>query len=117
MSNVPLCLEEEAVSEWLECEDEAPTIESITDAEIISSVLDTNDSDSEDSESDTDENKINYEQGLELGYKYVTFLQQQSYITEQEIMTINRIQKKIIDNKPKLKQATITSMFKKLNNQ
>lgn len=117
LNNVPLCLEEEAVSEWLECLDEAPTIESMTDAEIISSVLDANDSESEDSDCDIDENKINYEQGLELGYKYVTFLQQQSFITEQEIMTINRIQKKIIENKPKLKQTTITSMFKKINNQ
>jgi hypothetical protein len=116
LNSVPSFLgEEDDVTEWL-CEDEPAEIETVTDQEIIDSVVKQTDFDSEDTESDDEGVKITYEEGLRLGYKYLEFLQKQNCISEQEIMTVNRIQKKLIDNKPRLKQANLLSMFKKLNN-
>jgi hypothetical protein len=53
-----------------------------------------------------------YDEGIALGYKYINFLQKQNCITEQELMTVHRLQEKLLKNKSKIfKQQTIDSIF------
>lgn len=60
--------------------------------------------------------KIRFDDGLCLGDQYLKFLEQQSCVTEQELMNVYNLKKKLNLEKTKvLKQATIEQMFTKLN--
>ena len=84
----------------------------MTDEEIVASVLNPTDVNSgSDTESD-EEVKISHEEGLSIEYKYLEFLWKQHYISEQETMTIERLQKKIIENKPTLSKLSLMHFLK-----
>lgn len=93
VENIPPFLEKENLTQQLECTDEAPVTQSLTDEEIIASVLNPTDANSY-TESDEEEIKTTHGEGLALGYKYLEFFQKQDYVSQQEIMTIERLQKK-----------------------
>ena len=109
-------LDDDEIFNWITSNDEIPSTEILTDEEIISTALNPEDSSSEETESDEEAEKISLEQGLAVGENYLNFLLQQDFISEQEIMTVRRIQEKINNHKNKtLKQTTILQLFKKQN--
>jgi hypothetical protein len=106
-------LNEEVIVEWF---DEVVGTTSVTDDEIIANVLGDKDcaDDSEtDSETETGSKKITMSEGLELGDRYLTFLEQQKFVTPSELMFLQRLQDKISREKPILKQLKINDMFKR----
>lgn len=104
---------------WMDSQDEILESQKVTDAEIISSVLNSEETDS-DTESDIEEEKIVFDEVLSLGDKYLSYLEKptlRNFVTDQEILTVRRLQNKIAEQKKQsLKQTTITSMFDKLKN-
>ena len=108
-------LDDDEIFNWITSNDEIPSTEILTDKEIISTALNPEDSSSEETESDEEAEKISLEQGLAVGESYLNFFLQY-LISEQEIMTVRRIQEKINNHKNKtLKQTTILQLFKKQN--
>lgn len=105
--------EEENIVDWILNEDESAECQ-MTDEEIIQSVLGPTNEEDSDSDSDADTNRILFDEGLELGEKYLKFLEQQKCITDQEVMLLYNIKKKLRLEHPKvLKQTTLTKMFVK----
>ncbi|KFM71041.1 Transposable element Tcb1 transposase, partial [Stegodyphus mimosarum] len=77
---------------WMMCSDEPTLAYQITDDEIIGSVLNSPQQEN-DSDTDTDNKfdrseKISFNEGLEHDEKYLKYLDQQSCVTDQEIMTL-----------------------------
>ncbi|KMQ82192.1 jerky-like protein [Lasius niger] len=108
------------ITEYLCADSDPPAINHMSDDKIISSVLNSEINDHSDSETDSDdgvtEKRITMEEGINLGYQYLKFLESQKCVTEQELMTISRLQQKLSKEKANvLKQATIEQMFKKAN--
>jgi hypothetical protein len=103
--------EEENIIDWILNEDE-PVECQMTDEEIIQSVLKPTNEEDSDSDSDAETEKILFDEGLQLGEKYLKFLEQQKCVTDQEVMLLYNIQKKLRLEHPKiLKQTTLTKMF------
>jgi hypothetical protein len=94
---------------WLSSTDEAPTTQSVTGSEIIDIVL--NQIDNSDTESDEEGENVTYDEGIALGYKYLNFLPKQNCITEQELMTVHRLQENRLKKSKIFKQQTIDSIF------
>ena len=80
----------------MECTDEGQIIQSLTDKEIINSVLNQQDLNS-DTESE-EEIKITHEESLAVGYKYFEFHQKQNYVSEQEVTIVQRLKIIVIIN-------------------
>jgi len=101
---------EYAMEDWFSKEN-STSKQTISDNEIIANVLKSELSDS-DTESDYEEEKVTFSHGIELGDQYLKFLEKQSVVTQQEIMTVYRLQQKLRREKFKvLKQPTIVSAF------
>ena len=83
LENIPPFLEEENITQWLECTDEAPVIQCLKDQEIINSVLKQQDLNLG-MESYGKEIKVTHERGLSSRYEYFKFLQNR-------IIFLNRI--------------------------
>lgn len=113
----PKIFEENAVVDWMTNSEENKDQYQMTDNEIIEDVLIPARDSSDDEDDDDLDNlkKIQFDEGLSLGDQYLKFLEQQSSVTEQELMCIYNLQKKLNLEKNKvLKQTTIEQMFAKL---
>lgn len=104
------------VIEWMSSKDECPTTETVTGNSQQYSVLNPSIASSSDTESDEGE-RFSLQQGLELGSKYLQFLEKQSFVTEQELMTVHRVQKKKIRSKTKITKTNskFINVCKKVN--
>lgn len=111
-------LHEDAIEQFLEHDEEPETINHMSDQEIISSVLNLESNNSE-TESDPDDEEVEEEkillaEGISLGERYLNFLEKQNIVTDQEILTVYRIQDKLKkETENVLKQTTIDKLFKK----
>lgn len=118
-SNIPVPFQADDITDWIMSVDEHPVTNQLTDHEIISNVLGPSQSDQSDSDTDSDSEveKITFSQGLALGDQYLKFLEQQSCVSQQDIMSIYRLQEKLQREVPNvLKQTTIEAMFSKCKN-
>ena len=111
-------LKEEKVLEFLQNDEESEIVSHhLTDAEIISSVLTKqgeNDSDTESDTQEEEEQKLSITEGLSIGEKYLKFLETQDCVSEQELLTVHRLQQKIYANRLQtLKQSKIDDLFRK----
>lgn len=106
---------EDFIQDLLTAEDSTSVTEHVTDAQIISSILNPNESNDSETESESETNeKIPIDRGLAIGKEYLNFLEQQSCISQQELMTVHRMQDRLIKLKfKKLKQTTLDSIFTK----
>lgn len=112
-ANVFESINENFIVNLLTSDDNTSVTEHVTDEEIISSVL--SPTDATDSETDSEceiSEKISIDQGLALGKQYLNFLEQHSCISQQELMTVHRMQDRLSKLKFKnLKQTTLDSIF------
>lgn len=107
-------LHEESILEFLTTNDEPQIVNHMTDNEIITSVLRPEDQNSDTESDGENEDKISVSDGISLGEKYLKFLEMQDSITEQEVLTVYRIQQKLMAKRSKvLKQTKIDTLFKK----
>lgn len=96
-------LNEEAIVEILKTDDQSQIVNQMSDSEIISSVLNTEESNSE-TESDVEEiPKVFIAKAISVGDSYLKFLETQDCVTEQEIFIFHRIQKKLFKKKTSAK--------------
>ena len=87
----------------------------LTDVEIISSILNQEENQSE-TESDAEEEveKISVSEGISLGDIYLKFLGTQNCVTEEESLTVHRLQEKLFAKRLQiLKQTKIQNLFDK----
>lgn len=115
---------EDNLMEWLDVDQDAPTVHQMTDAEIVEMVkndgntpADINGNDSE-NESDEDEAKIQERVSIDKCIQMTTDLieafEQRNLFTEQEIMTLYLWKDRLIKEKPKLmKQTTVDNWLRR----
>ncbi|XP_072426251.1 transcription termination factor 3, mitochondrial isoform X1 [Chiloscyllium punctatum] len=107
-------LDEEDILAWLNGEDNTSVVQQVTDSEIIEGVLHykSEDSDNSDEEDNVTGDKITLEEGISLASRFIRFLEQQSFVSQQDVMHIHRIQEKLINEQPKhMKQMRLQQMF------
>ncbi|XP_041045228.1 tigger transposable element-derived protein 2-like [Carcharodon carcharias] len=112
-SDIGIDLDEQDIVTWLNCEDDASFVQQVTDSEIIEVVLqpkseDTDNSDEEDNVPD----QIKMEEGINLASRFIHFLEQQSFISQQDVMHVHRIREKLIKEQPKhITRMRLQQMF------
>lgn len=108
-------LEESDITEVYDCDKDAPTINQLSDGEILSNALNMTDSSDEDEETDSEQNeeKMSTENLISFLDNAIKGLEQRSFISEQEMMTVYKIREKLILHKPKMKQLSLIDMLKK----
>ncbi|GBN04778.1 hypothetical protein AVEN_120878-1 [Araneus ventricosus] len=95
---------QESAEEVLHCDNKAPTVCQLTDAEICSMALNSKTSVSDSEESKEDKMPIDSLGGIK-GHE------QRDFISEFDIMAIHKIKEKLLDQKPILmKQLTLNEM-------
>ena len=98
-------LKECDVDEVMNCDDDAPTINKLTDTEIIDSVLNTNEDRDEENESNLEsaEERISTESIIEALGTAIKGLEQRNLVCDEEIMSLYKIRKNLTC-KQKMKQ-------------
>ncbi|XP_048385233.2 LOW QUALITY PROTEIN: jerky protein homolog [Stegostoma tigrinum] len=107
-------LNEEDILTWLNCEDNTSVVQQVTSSETIQVVLHrkSEDSDNSNEEDNATGEKITLEEGISLASRFIRFLEQQSFVSQQDIMHVHRIQEKLISEQPKhMKQMKLQQMF------
>ncbi|XP_072324184.1 jerky protein homolog [Scyliorhinus torazame] len=90
-------LDKQDIVTWLNGEDAAPGVQQATDSEIIEGVLEPQSEDIDNrNKEDNFSNEINVEEGINLASRFIRFLEQQSFISHQDVMHVHRIQEKLI---------------------
>ncbi|XP_064423076.1 jerky protein homolog [Latimeria chalumnae] len=121
LSDVVPDLNENDVEKWIDCDFNAPVHQTLTDSEIIDVILNPNTVESDNSD-DGDEQEVSQEkmtmtEGIDTFTRLINFLEQKSFITQQEIMQMYRIQDKLIKERPNcMKQTTLMALFQKASN-
>ena len=107
-------LKECDVDEVMNCDDDAPTINKLTDTEIIDSVLNTNEDRDEENESNLEsaEERISTESIIEALRTAIKGLEQRNLVCDEEIMSLYKIREKLTQRKQKMKQQTLLDMLK-----
>lgn len=106
-------IDEESFRECLIADENAPVVHQLTDGEIAHMVLNPEESESSESEEEVQE-KISIDRCLELTNELLRGMEQKSFFTEQDIMSVYKIQEKLLKEKPKnLKQLKLSDMFNK----
>lgn len=121
-SNVAKNLTTENIQEWMEIDDDAPTVHELSTEEIVQMVTqpDASREESEDENGDDDDSinpteKISLDRTIELTELLIAALEQRTFISEQEIMQVYNLQAKLIKEKPNyMKQLKIQDLFKKV---
>lgn len=115
-----LRINEDVLTEWMDVDDNVPTVHHYTDSEIVDMVVHPERNKSYENES-SDENeeewkeRISIDRLITLTNELLAGLEQQSFISEQEIMNVYLLQDKLIRERPKyMKQQTLHDIFKKL---
>lgn len=104
----------------MDVDDNVPTVHHYTDSEIVDMVVHPERNKSyEDESSDENEEewkeRISIDRLITLTNELLAGLEQQSFISEQEIMNVYLLQDKLIRERPKyMKQQTLHDIFKKL---
>ncbi|XP_064413472.1 jerky protein homolog [Latimeria chalumnae] len=118
LSDVVPDLNEDDVKKWIDCDISAPVHQTLTDSEIINVILNPNIVESDNSD-DGDEQEVSQEkmtmtEGIDTFTHLINFLERKSFITQQEIMQMYRIQDKLIKERPNcMKQTTLMALFQK----
>lgn len=113
-SDVAKTMDEDTFRECLSIDENAPVVHQLTDGEIAQMVLNPNgeESDSSQSEEEVIEEKISIDRCLKLTEELLRGMEQKSFFTEQDIMSVYKIQEKLMKEKPKcMKQLKLSDMF------
>ncbi|KAG7163044.1 putative Jerky protein-like 67 [Homarus americanus] len=116
-------INEDVLTEWLDVDDNVPTVHHYTDSEIVDMVKSPErnactgsdeDESSEENEEDVSK-RISIDRLIALTTELLAGLEQRSLVSEQEIMTVFLLQDKLIRERPKyMKQQTLPDIFKKI---
>lgn len=112
-------LQENNIEEWFSVDCDVPVVHHYTDEEIVEMVTNKNREDEEESEdSDVDEpsEKITQEECIFHVTRLIAGLEQRSYISEQQLMSLYLLKKQLeVEKSKQTKQTRITDMFKILS--
>lgn len=122
-SSVSKELQDKAVEEWLDVDDDGPVAHAYTSEEIVRMVTTPEEFKKEQREEDSDDEnstqddehpkKVSHDRTIELCEELICALEQRPCITEQQIMQVYNIQSTLIKEKPKLlKQTKLQDLFK-----
>ncbi|XP_042230430.1 jerky protein homolog-like [Homarus americanus] len=116
-------INEDVLTEWLDVDDNVPTVHHYTDSEIVDMVKSPErnactgsdeDESSEENEEDV-RDRISIDTLIALTTELLAGLEQRSFVSEQEIMNVFLLQDKLIRERPKyMKQQTLPDIFKKI---
>uniref|UniRef100_UPI00398F7695 general transcription factor II-I-like isoform X2 n=1 Tax=Pristiophorus japonicus TaxID=55135 RepID=UPI00398F7695 len=120
-------LEEEDLQDWMDVDKDAPIVNQLTDQEIMQMIKeklikekpqgenkDYKASDDEDDEGEVEE-RISIDTCIQLATDLIAGLEQRTFISEQDIMSVYMIQEKLIKEKTKyMRQAKLQDWFKKI---
>ncbi|KAG7157331.1 putative Jerky protein-like 71 [Homarus americanus] len=116
-------INEDVLTEWLDVDDNVPTVHHYTDSEIVDMVKSPErnactgsdeDETSEENEEDVRE-RISIDRLITFTTELLAGLEQRSFVSEQEIMNVFLLQDKLIRERPKyMKQQTLPDIFKKI---
>lgn len=108
-------LEESDIMELMECDHDAPTINALSDAEIMNSALNIENSDHDNepsSDCDINEEIISTDNLIGIMDNAIKGLEQRSFISEYELTTVRNIRDKLISHRPKMKQLSLLNFMK-----
>ncbi|KAG7174714.1 Jerky protein-like 11, partial [Homarus americanus] len=116
-------INEDVLTEWLDVDDNVPTVHHSTDSEIVDMVKSPErnactgsdeDESSEENEEDV-RDRISIDRLITLTTELLAGLEQRSFVSEQGIMNVFLLQDKLIRERPKyMKQQTLHDIFKKI---
>ncbi|KAG7163490.1 Jerky protein-like 7 [Homarus americanus] len=116
-------INKDVLTEWLDVDDNVPTVHHYTDSEIVDMVKSpernacTGSDEDESSEEDEEDvrDRISIDRLITLTTELLAGLEQRSFVSEQEIMNVFLLQDKLIRERPKyMKQQTLPDIFKKI---
>jgi hypothetical protein len=114
VSSGKINLDEDDLFELVNIDNDAPIINKLTDDEILNSVISPTQENSESEEEDSQqiEEKIPINTLISAVETTIKGLEQRSFITQSEILTMYKIKDKLLNAKPKLlRQKTLKEMF------
>lgn len=108
-------LEESDIMEVMECDNDAPTINTLSDAEIMNKALNIENSDDDNeapSDNEIKEERIPTDKLIGIIDNAIKGLEQRSFISEYELTTVRNIRDKLISERPKMKQLSLLNFMK-----
>lgn len=109
-------LRDEDIKKWISIDGDAPVTQSLTDAEIIDSVIGRQDAESDSEEDCAAEGEeascLSMSEAISSCEQLIHFMEQKSFVNEQEVMQMYRLKDKFVREKEKhIRQVKLTDLF------